>query len=193
MKVKREQICFLATALIEVRKSQSPVCVKSVGRCHHAVLEETWKQICCLSGPCEFLWKGWRRFVNIVFISLTLHLRSPETQPRAERSQITLQQRCMETMLKHNGMWAKYGNDHVILSTFWLCRVQKSSSKMLCSLPSALSQREMFGRHPCHVLLLWIGEKIAVHDAAVAPCDEQPCKRNMSHRATVWHVVLDQR
>lgn len=32
MYVKREQICFLATALIEVRKSHSPVSVKSVGR-----------------------------------------------------------------------------------------------------------------------------------------------------------------
>lgn len=115
---KKEQICFLATALIEVRKSYSPVCVKSVGRCHHPALEETWKQIGSLSGPCEFLWKGWRRSVNIIFISLTLHLRSPKTQPEAEQSQITLHQRYMETTLKHSWTWAKNENDHVIPSHF---------------------------------------------------------------------------
>lgn len=116
--VKREQICFLATALIEVRKSHSPVCVKSVGRCHHPALEETWKQICRLSGPCEFLWKGWCCSVNIVFISLMLHLRFPKTQPWAEWSQITLHRRYIETTLKHSWIWAKYENDHVIPSYF---------------------------------------------------------------------------
>ena len=179
MYAKREQICFLATALIKVRKSHSPICVKSVERCHHPA---------SLSGPSEFLWKGWRRSVNILFISLTLHFRSPKTHPEAEPTQITFYRRYMTTTLKHNCIL----NICMIMSyppTFCLCRVQKSPSKMLRSLPSALWQQGMFQGRSCHVLLLWIGQKIVVPDAAAASCRAQPCRRNMSQIATICRVV----